>query len=270
MRGLIVTGFVILSLTACATQRYGRQTPVSPTEKQLLSCSDLKIEIAKSEYFLDDIQRQRSDTSAAHVLGFLGDFGIGNVIEGDAAEASGRTRLMELKALEVGKGCKATGGGEDGMVPSKTAPKSTISRLCQPGKMIYSGCGSRNLSRESTAKSYQQDRPTDRSGLRLTARQLKVLLVGNTETGTYLSKGKWIEYREYFRADGTIVGEENREPFSGKWSLEGDTICAEYEGEGADDDCFYYVTKASGRYEAYGMDGTLKARIRKVQKGKPQ
>ncbi len=176
---------------------------------------------------------------------------------------------MELKALEVGKGCKATGEGEGRMVPSKTAPKSTISRLCQPDKMIYAGCGSRNLSRASTAKSYRQDRTTDRTGLRLTARQLRVLLVGNTETGTYLSKGKWIEYREYFRADGTIVRKENREPFSGKWSLEGDTICEEYGGGGEGDDCFYYVTKASGRYQAYGMDGTLKARIRKVQKGKP-
>ncbi len=106
MRNLIITGFVILSLTACATQRYGRQTPVSPTEKQLLSCSDLKIEIAKTEFFLEDVQRQRSDTSGAHVLGFLGDFGIGNVMEGNAAEESGRQRLAELKALEVGKGCK--------------------------------------------------------------------------------------------------------------------------------------------------------------------
>ena len=106
MRNLIITGFVILSLTACATQRYGRQTPVSPTEKQLLSCSDLKIEIAKSEFFLYDVQRQRRDTNATQVLGWLGDFGIGNVMEGDAAEASGRERLMQLKALEVGKDCK--------------------------------------------------------------------------------------------------------------------------------------------------------------------
>ncbi len=97
----------------------------------MLSCSDLKIEIAKTEYFLDDVQRQRSDTSAAHVLGFLGDFGIGNVMEGNAAEASGRERLMQLKALEAGKGCKATSG----MAPAETAPK-----LCQPEKMIYAGC----------------------------------------------------------------------------------------------------------------------------------
>ncbi len=107
MLKLLVTGLVILSLTACATQRYGRQTPVSPTERQLLSCSDLKIEIAKTEFFLEDVQRQRSDTSGAHVLGFLGDFGIGNVMEGNAAEESGRQRLAELKALRAGKGCGA-------------------------------------------------------------------------------------------------------------------------------------------------------------------
>ncbi len=63
------------------------------------------LEIEKSEFFIADIQRQRRDTKAAHVLGFLGDFGIGNVMEGDAAEASGMERLSQLKALQSEKHC---------------------------------------------------------------------------------------------------------------------------------------------------------------------
>ena len=96
---------IVLSLGACATQRYGRATPVSPGERQNLTCEQIALEIEKSEFFLADIRQQRSTTSGAHVLGALGDFGIGNVMEGDAAEASGVQRLNELKALQTQKGC---------------------------------------------------------------------------------------------------------------------------------------------------------------------
>jgi hypothetical protein len=99
------TGLIMLSLAACATQRYGRATPVSPGERSSLTCEEIDLEIEKTEYFIADIQMQRRDTSGAHVLGFLGDFGIGNVMEGDAAEASGMERLAELKALGSEKVC---------------------------------------------------------------------------------------------------------------------------------------------------------------------
>ncbi len=100
-----ISGVLILSLTACATQRYGRATPVSPGERTALTCEQIALEIEKTEFFIADIQRQRRDTSGAHVLGFLGDFGIGNVMEGDAAELSGMERLAELKALQSTKDC---------------------------------------------------------------------------------------------------------------------------------------------------------------------
>ena len=98
-------GATLLSLSACATQRYGRATPVSPGEHGSLTCEQIALEIEKAEFFVADIQRQRSQTSGAHVLGALGDFGIGNVMEGDAAEASGVSRLNELKALQSQKEC---------------------------------------------------------------------------------------------------------------------------------------------------------------------
>ena len=98
-------GVTLLSLSACATQRYGRETPVSPGESASLTCDQITLEIEKTEFFLADIRRQRSETSGAHVLGFLGDFGIGNVMEGDAAEASGEQRLSELRSLQSSKSC---------------------------------------------------------------------------------------------------------------------------------------------------------------------
>ncbi len=70
-----------------------------------MTCHDIQIETAKAQQFLDTVRQQRADTNAAHVLGFLGDFGIGNVMEGDAAEASGLKRLQDLHDLSVQKGC---------------------------------------------------------------------------------------------------------------------------------------------------------------------
>jgi len=105
----VILGVLVLSLTACATQRYGRMTPVSPGERASLNCEQIALEIEKANFFVADVQQQRSETTGAHVLGALGDFGIGNVMEGDAAEKSGTDRLNELKALEAAKGCEVDG-----------------------------------------------------------------------------------------------------------------------------------------------------------------
>ncbi len=105
----IIAGVLALLLAGCATQRYGRMTQLSPGEHASLSCDQISSEIEKAEFFIEDVQRQRSETSGAHVLGALGDFGIGNVMEGNAAEKSGTDRLNELTVLEVEKGCKTDG-----------------------------------------------------------------------------------------------------------------------------------------------------------------
>lgn len=86
-------------LSACATQRYGRQTGLSPAEAQEFTCREIRLETAKAQEFLHVVRAGRSNTNAAHVLGFLGDFGIGNALEGDEAEASGEKRLVQLNEL---------------------------------------------------------------------------------------------------------------------------------------------------------------------------
>jgi hypothetical protein len=104
MRVLLIS-VLVLALAACATQRFGRLSPLSEYEKQNLTCREIGIEIAKAEEFLFQTQSTRRNTNGAHVLGFLGDFGIGNVMEGDAAEQSGQVRLKELKDLTVRRAC---------------------------------------------------------------------------------------------------------------------------------------------------------------------
>lgn len=104
MKNLVLL-VAIFALSACATQRYGRQTDISETERRVFTCRDIEIEIAKTEEFLSSVRMQRKDTNGAQVLGFFGDFGIGNVMEGDAAELSGEKRLKALRDLRVQKDC---------------------------------------------------------------------------------------------------------------------------------------------------------------------
>ena len=94
-----------LVLFACATQRYGRMIPLSDTERSNMNCHDVKIETAKAQEFMNSIRDERRGVSGAHVLGALGDFGIGNMMEGDAAEESGQKRLRDLQTLAISKHC---------------------------------------------------------------------------------------------------------------------------------------------------------------------
>jgi hypothetical protein len=105
MNKLVIILVCTIAISGCATQRYGRQTEVSQTEKQYLECKDIRIEIAKTEEFLSNVRMQRRSTNGMHVLGALGDFGIGNSIEGDEAELSGEKRLKALRDLSTQKRC---------------------------------------------------------------------------------------------------------------------------------------------------------------------
>ena len=73
---------VAVALGGCATQRYGQE-------------------------FLASVRRQRAGLNGAQVLAIINDFGIGNVMEGEEAEASGRVRQTELQQLAAQKSCPA-------------------------------------------------------------------------------------------------------------------------------------------------------------------
>lgn len=107
MRKLVLLALCIIFVAGCTTQRYGRAQPLSEIEKKELTCREIKIEIGKTEEFLSDVQIQRSKVSGTHLIGAIGDFGIGNHLEGEEAELSGHMRLKELKNLQTQKECDA-------------------------------------------------------------------------------------------------------------------------------------------------------------------
>lgn len=103
MKMALVLGFVLCA-TGCATKNHGRLIPLSHIEKEELTCREIDIELAKVDAFLEQVS-ENSNIDGRSVLGFLGDFGIGNAMERDAAEKSARERRGELLTLKTAKGC---------------------------------------------------------------------------------------------------------------------------------------------------------------------
>jgi hypothetical protein len=92
------------AIGGCATKNHGRVTPLSSMEKTSLNCREIDIEISKVQSFMTQISTN-SEIDGRSVLGFLGDFGIGNAMERSAAEKSAKQRLEELNALRVERNC---------------------------------------------------------------------------------------------------------------------------------------------------------------------
>ncbi len=109
-RTSVLVGIVILSLSvvSCATQRYGRLQKVTPTESKVLTCEQIDLEIEKCNFFIKGTNDQDNEFTGEDVLGFLGDFGIGNSMEHNAAIKSATDRLTELSELKKEKNCVIT------------------------------------------------------------------------------------------------------------------------------------------------------------------
>jgi hypothetical protein len=104
--------FVVVSivglLTACATERFGREQRLTAAETASLTCAQIDLEIAKVDGFLTDTETQWDNTHGRRFLGFLADFGIGNHMEhGDAIE-SADTRRQQLLDLRAVRQCPGT------------------------------------------------------------------------------------------------------------------------------------------------------------------
>lgn len=110
--GLSILGWVLLFLvlavllSACATKRYGRLTPVAPLEAERMTCEDIAVDLARVAEFERQIA-SGAQINALSILAFANDLGIGNAIERQSAERTARERRAQLEALAVERGCSA-------------------------------------------------------------------------------------------------------------------------------------------------------------------
>jgi len=99
------TFFVVLLalvLTGCATKQYPQATAVTPEETATLNCSALDQELVKAHSVQSDIE-QTGQFDALTVLGFVGDFGLGNGIAKYNATQKAEKRVTELQSLKAAK-----------------------------------------------------------------------------------------------------------------------------------------------------------------------
>jgi hypothetical protein len=104
---LLLVAAAALCLGGCATKRYGRAVEPSTVELSAYSCRDLDLEIVKVRAFQDQIAAG-AKIDVMSVLGFLGDFGIGNSMERADAEKSALRRLQQLQNAKAMKSCPAS------------------------------------------------------------------------------------------------------------------------------------------------------------------
>lgn len=61
--------------------------------------------------------------------------------------------------------------------------------------------------------------------MRLSGDEIKALVGDSTISGTMLPD---VPYSEFYGADGTIRGGTGADAYTGKWSVDGDTMCFDY------------------------------------------
>ncbi|AXI84243.1 hypothetical protein FUT69_01245 [Xylella taiwanensis] len=91
-------------LTGCATKRYGRLQPLTSYETSHYNCNQIALELAKIDAFEQQVAQQ-AKFSGMSVASFLGDFGIGNVLERNEAIKTAKERRTQLMMAHSTKGC---------------------------------------------------------------------------------------------------------------------------------------------------------------------
>ena len=95
-----------LFLAGCATERFGRQTPLTEYERSHYSCEDIELEIAKVDGFIKEVTGAKQKCKGTDVWAFLGDFGIGNSMEYSSAIESATKRMDDLRKLQIDQKCQ--------------------------------------------------------------------------------------------------------------------------------------------------------------------
>lgn len=104
MKKLVVIALSTLIISGCATKQYPQAPAVTNEEATVFDCKALDQEIAKAHSMQDEIKRT-GDFDGRTVLGFLGDFGIGNGMAKSEATKKAQDRLNQLESLRNAK-CK--------------------------------------------------------------------------------------------------------------------------------------------------------------------
>jgi len=126
-------GLAVLTATGCATKNYGRQGELTGVERNTMNCRELELETAKVHGFLARVEKE-SEFDTRSVLSFLGDFGVGNVMEKSSAVESANARLAQLQQVRTQRGCTTTMAlaAENAAAGAAAAPASAPAAATTP------------------------------------------------------------------------------------------------------------------------------------------
>ncbi|ADU69567.1 hypothetical protein [Pantoea sp. At-9b] len=99
----------VLFLSGCALKHYPQAPAVTDDEAKSYDCPALQTEIAKTQAMQQQIDKT-GEFDALTVIGFVGDFGIGNGVAKARATDKVSARLKQLEALKAVR-CKAVMAG---------------------------------------------------------------------------------------------------------------------------------------------------------------
>lgn len=102
---LAAAALVLTSVQGCATKTYERQDAAAAKDLAVMACYELDLELAKERDFIAYVNKD-SKFDAMDALAIVGDLGIGNVMERNAALEGAGKRIEQLQSLRAGKGCR--------------------------------------------------------------------------------------------------------------------------------------------------------------------
>lgn len=120
-----LAALAVAATTACSTKNYGRQPELTSFERQTMTCREIDLEEAKVHGFLAHV-RKESEFDGRSVLSFLGDFGIGNLMERDAAVDSANKRLVQLGEAKSRQGCSYASRQQELTMPMAPANRQAV------------------------------------------------------------------------------------------------------------------------------------------------
>ncbi|ELP3923318.1 hypothetical protein QUQ16_004358 [Escherichia coli] len=94
--------FIAVLLAGCATKQYPQAPAVTAAESAAFECRDINVELVKAQSLRKEIDTT-GQFDGRTVLGFLGDFGIGNGMAKEDAYKKVNARIEQLEALKASK-----------------------------------------------------------------------------------------------------------------------------------------------------------------------
>ena len=107
MQKLIPVAIALAAMLSagCATKQYPQAAAVSEAEAAAFTCDDIRLEIIRVQSIQQEIE-STGEFDGKTVIGFIGDFGIGNGVAKSGAREKAQTRLDQLKNLQASKECE--------------------------------------------------------------------------------------------------------------------------------------------------------------------